>query len=73
MEVHILHTYSQEEFYGAQLSVAVVGFLRPEMRFAGLQQLLGRIKTDIALAKLHTEDPELQQHAHASIFKQARS
>lgn len=58
IEVHILHKYSQEEFYGSQLRVVVAGFIRPEIRFAGLPQLLGRIRTDIGIAKSQLDEPE---------------
>jgi riboflavin kinase len=58
VEVHILHKYGMEEFYGAQLRVVVAGFIRPEIKFAGLQQLLARIKTDIGIAKSQLDEPE---------------
>lgn len=57
VEVHILHKYSHEEFYGVALRVAVTGFIRPEIKFIGLQQLLARIKTDIGLAKTQLDEP----------------
>jgi riboflavin kinase len=58
VEVYILHTYSQEEFYGCRLRVVAAGFVRPEIRFAGLQQLLGRIRTDIGIAKAQLDEPQ---------------
>lgn len=56
--MHILHKYSAEEFYGSQLRVVVSGYIRPEIKFAGLQQLLARIKTDIGIAKSQLDEPE---------------
>jgi riboflavin kinase len=58
VEVHVLHTYSREEFYGCSMRVVLLGFIRPEIRFAGLQQLLARIKTDIGIAKAQLDEPE---------------
>lgn len=58
VEVHILHKYSLEEFYGAHLRVVVAGFIRPEIRFSGLPQLLARIKMDIGIAKSQLDEPE---------------
>lgn len=39
------------DFYGENMEVVVVGYLRPEMRFEGLQALVARIMTDIGLAR----------------------
>lgn len=58
MEAHILHTYSHEEFYGSTLRVVITGFVRPEIRFSGLQPLLRRIRTDIGIAKVQLDEPE---------------
>jgi riboflavin kinase len=68
VEVHVLHAYSQEEFYGAALRVVVVGFLRPEMRFGGLGDLLARIRADIGVARAQLDDPAHAAHAHSEWF-----
>lgn len=69
VEVHILHKYSQEEFYGAGLRVVVAGFVRPEIKFGGLQQLLARIKTDISIAKYQLDEPQAAALRASSSFK----
>ena len=52
VEVHLLHDYGEgSEFYGAKCRVMVKGYLRPEMPFAGVDQLLARINADIGLAR----------------------
>lgn len=56
VEVHILHSYSREEFCGSPLRVAIHGFIRPEIRFNGLQQLLARIKADIGIARSQLDE-----------------
>ena len=58
VEAHILHTYG-DDFYGEALKLLVVGFIRPEMQFAGLDDLINRIHTDIGLAQnqLARQDP----------------
>ena len=43
--------YDGGDFYGERLAVLVVGFLRPEMKFDGLDALLNRIQTDIGMAR----------------------
>ena len=57
VEVHILHTYTEEEFYGRQLRVVVLGFLRPEIKFSGVASLLERIRTDIGIARCQLDTP----------------
>lgn len=69
IEVHILHKYSQEEFYGSQLRVVVSGFIRPEIKFAGLPQLLARIKADIGIAKAQLDEPEAAALRMSDHFK----
>ncbi|KAL4537256.1 hypothetical protein Ndes2437B_g08402 [Nannochloris sp. 'desiccata'] len=51
VEVHIMHTFKAEDFHGKHLKVCVVGFIRPEIKFPGLLELLERINTDIGIAK----------------------
>ncbi len=58
VEAHVLHAFAGD-FYGRRLSVVAAGYIRPEMRFAGLQPLLTRIKTDIGIAKNQLDDPAL--------------
>lgn len=45
-----MHKYAGD-FYGQHLKVIAVGYIRPEMKFNGIGELLGRIRTDIGLAK----------------------
>lgn len=57
VEVHIMHRFSVEDFHGAQLRVTALGFLRPEIKFSGIQALLERIRTDIGLASAQLDTP----------------
>lgn len=57
VEAHILHAYGQPDFHGARLRVAALGFVRPEIRFGGLAELLARIRADIGIAKGQLDDP----------------
>ncbi|GIL73957.1 hypothetical protein Vretimale_5094 [Volvox reticuliferus] len=64
VEVHILHEFQGgQEFYGSHLEVLVIGFLRPEIKFNGLEALTARIRTDIAITKLQLDTPELMATA----------
>lgn len=80
VEAHILHAYAGD-FYGRTLRVAALGYLRPEMKFAGMGRLLARIRTDIGLARLQLEtckdmdvtaSPELQRYFSAPFSTSAR-
>ena len=59
VELHILHKFT-EDFYGQRMKAVVVGFIRPEMKFNGLEALVNRIKADIGIAKTQLDLP---QHA----------
>jgi len=60
VEVHILHPFRQD-FYGRRVQVALVSFLRPEVKFQSLQELITRIQTDVGIANTMLELPELQE------------
>lgn len=50
VEVHAMHNYASD-FYGSTLRVVVLGFIRPEVKFSGVEELLARINTDIGIAR----------------------
>jgi riboflavin kinase / FMN adenylyltransferase len=49
LEAHLFDT--EVDLYGRHLRVALVDFIRPEMKFAGLEQLKAQIATDAARAR----------------------
>eukprot|EP00271_Cylindrocystis_brebissonii_P006500 TRINITY_DN19276_c0_g1_i1.p1 TRINITY_DN19276_c0_g1~~TRINITY_DN19276_c0_g1_i1.p1 ORF type:complete len:586 (-),score=102.93 TRINITY_DN19276_c0_g1_i1:654-2411(-) len=59
VEVHVLHKFA-EDFYGQQMRVAVLGFLRPERAFASLDELVSTIHANIETART-----ELEKEANA--------
>ncbi|KAG2449107.1 hypothetical protein HYH02_005855 [Chlamydomonas schloesseri] len=70
LECHILHHFEGgQEFYGSELEVLVLGFLRPEIKFGSVDALVGRIKADIATARVQLEVPELRAQAAALLDK----
>ena len=50
------------DFCGRELRVVATGFIRPEMRFAGIQALVSRIRSDVAMASAALEE---EDHAWA--------
>ncbi|KXJ14329.1 riboflavin kinase [Exaiptasia diaphana] len=72
METHIIHNYDQD-FYGSQLSVIVVGYLRPEKSYPSLQALIDAIHDDINQAKDLLERPENKAYASHTFFTSSSS
>eukprot|EP00892_Ulva_mutabilis_P003187 jgi/Ulvmu1/1286/UM011_0010.1 len=70
VEVHILGGNYAEDFYGEQLKMTVLGFIRPEIKFNGLDELVNRIFQDIGIAKRQLDSEEAQQFQSHSFFNQ---
>ncbi|XP_030765097.1 riboflavin kinase [Sitophilus oryzae] len=51
METHILHKF-ESDFYGKELRVVILQYLRPEKNFSSLEELVKAIDDDIKEAKL---------------------
>ena len=68
VEVHLLSSLGRE-FYGEELRVVVGGFLRPELRFASLQSLVARIRTDVGVARGVLDAPPLAALAEDSFLR----
>ena len=62
VEAHLLHTFGAD-FYGREVRALVLGFLRPELRFGSLPELLDRIRQDIGLARAQLAAPALGRFA----------
>ncbi len=52
-----MHDFGRE-FYGETLRVSVLGFMRPELRFASMPELVARIRADIGAASALLDAPE---------------
>lgn len=72
MEIHILHEF-ENQFYGAHMRVCVLKYLRPEMNFNSVDELIAQIQDDIVKAKTALEDPSLSSYQHDEYFKQKTS
>ncbi|KAL2916349.1 riboflavin kinase [Polyrhizophydium stewartii] len=55
-EVHIIHTFPAD-FYGEELRVTVLGYIRPELNYTTLEALIEDINTDIRVAIKSLERP----------------
>ncbi|XP_023027113.1 riboflavin kinase [Leptinotarsa decemlineata] len=69
METHILNTYD-EDFYGKELRVAMLGFLRQERNFKSLDELIGAIQGDIRQAREKLDEPDFIKYKTHPFFKE---
>eukprot|EP01100_Stratorugosa_tubuloviscum_P012877 TRINITY_DN624_c1_g1_i1.p1 TRINITY_DN624_c1_g1~~TRINITY_DN624_c1_g1_i1.p1 ORF type:complete len:188 (-),score=71.06 TRINITY_DN624_c1_g1_i1:290-772(-) len=60
MEVHIMDNF-EEDFYGTELRVIVIGYIRPESDFHSLDALITAIRDDINFANNQLESIENKQ------------
>jgi riboflavin kinase len=63
VEIHVMHKF-EDDFYGRELRAVVLGFVRPEIKFRGLQELLNRIHTDIGMARSQLDTPLWAPYQH---------
>ena len=56
MEPHLLHVFPAD-FYGEELRLVVVGYLRPEASFPSLEALVAAIHADIDAARGGLDEP----------------
>jgi len=57
VETHIIKNYNSD-FYGRWMKLRICGFIRPELNFNGLEELINAIKDDIEHAKTHLDKDE---------------
>ncbi|XP_045596021.1 riboflavin kinase isoform X2 [Procambarus clarkii] len=65
METHIMHVFN-EDFYGSELRVVMLGYIRPEKNFSSLDELITAIRNDISESDKQLTLPEnlhYRQHA----------
>lgn len=68
METHILNEFGTD-FYGSQLRICITGYIRPEMDFRTLDDLISTIKIDIATANTQLEKAEMKKFKDHSFFQ----
>ncbi|XP_066500888.1 riboflavin kinase [Hoplias malabaricus] len=68
METHLIHKF-KEDFYGQTLSVAMVGYIRPERGFSSVEELIAAIHSDIEEAKRKLDLPEHMKLKEDKFFR----
>lgn len=67
VEAHVMHSYGHD-FYGETMKVVLLGYLRPEIPFSGLQDLLNRIHTDIGISRTQLDSEKWSVFANDAFF-----
>ncbi|KAF8937056.1 putative riboflavin kinase [Dissophora ornata] len=68
-EVHIMHNFHRD-FYGDELRVVVLGYIRPELDYTTLEALIEDINIDIEVAHRSLERPDYSIFKEDPIFLQ---
>ncbi|BGP19457.1 hypothetical protein JCM10213_006277 [Rhodosporidiobolus nylandii] len=66
-EVHILHSYPSD-FYGKELRVVMLGFIRPEYNYSSMDALIADIETDKSVASASSARPAYASFASDAFF-----
>ncbi|XP_060093461.1 riboflavin kinase [Heteronotia binoei] len=67
VETHIIHSF-KEDFYGEDLSIIILGYIRPERNFDSLSALIAAIHSDIEEAEKTLDLPEHQKYKDDNFF-----
>lgn len=67
VEVHLLHKF-ENDFYGSQIKVIFLGYIRPEQNFTSEEELIKAIKNDIAFAEQHLQQADLNAYKNHKYF-----
>ncbi|CDS11096.1 hypothetical protein LRAMOSA03360 [Lichtheimia ramosa] len=66
-EVHIIHEFP-EDFYGIDIRVIVLGYVRPEQNYPSLDALITDIRTDVEVAKKSLQRPSYLEYKQDPLF-----
>uniref|UniRef100_A0A7S2SXM0 riboflavin kinase n=1 Tax=Chloropicon primus TaxID=1764295 RepID=A0A7S2SXM0_9CHLO len=55
IEVHVMDCL-EDDFYGEEMRVVLLGFIRPEKKFDGIQELVSQIKRDCGMASKQLDE-----------------
>lgn len=68
MEIHILYKF-EREFYGSLMKVCVLNYLRPEMNFPSVDELISAINSDVSIASKELDKPEFLKFREHEYFQ----
>lgn len=56
-EVHVLHDFGRHDFYGVDMRLLILGYIRDEKNYDGVEALIQDIRTDCEVAKTSLARP----------------
>ncbi|KAI0237957.1 Riboflavin kinase [Lamellibrachia satsuma] len=68
METYIMHKF-KDDFYDSILKLCLLGYIRPEKNFDGLDELIAAIQGDIQHAEGALEQPDKKQFQSDNFFR----
>lgn len=57
LEAYLMSDIFDEEFYGEEMRLCIIGFMRPEWKFSSIDELIKHINNDIQVAKAALDLP----------------
>ncbi|XP_039282094.1 riboflavin kinase [Nilaparvata lugens] len=72
VETHILHEFDSD-FYGSNLKICIVDYIRPEMDFNSVDELIDMIKNDISTAKERLTQPQYEKYRTHPFFSHEKN
>lgn len=68
LEAYLMADIFDPEFYGEEMRLCIIGFMRPELKFDSVQQLIEHIQNDIKVAEAALDLPRTKVfRTHASL------
>lgn len=67
-EVHVLEKF-ERDFYGSEMAISIVGYIRPEYDYVSVEALIEDINTDIAVARKSLEREAWQKGREDGFLK----
>ncbi|WFD03689.1 riboflavin kinase [Malassezia obtusa] len=68
VEVHLLHAYDSD-FYGQEMRVIVLGYIRPELEYHSLDALIDDIETDKRVGRASVDRPHYAGFQRDAFFE----
>lgn len=57
LEAYLMSDHFDKEFYGEEMRLCIIGFMRPELKFDSLDELISHIRKDVEVSKAALDLP----------------
>lgn len=58
LEAYLMSDLFNEDFYGEEMRLCIIGFMRPELKFGSLDELVAHIKNDVNISRAALDLPK---------------